>query len=483
MKRGYAMLRRTKIIATLGPATDDENTIEQLIWAGIDLVRINFSHGNLSDQQNRIDTVRSCATACGRQIGILADLQGPKIRIAKFNNGPVNLEPGARFVLDASLEVSAGTQKTVGVDYKELVQDVVPGDILLVDDGRIELEVIRIDGTRIISSVKTGGELSDNKGINRKGGGLSAGALTVKDHEDLKAAAAMRVDYIAISFVRHASDINEARRLLKEVNSTAGIIAKIERTEAVDSIDEIIRKSDGVMIARGDLGVEIGDAEVPAIQKRIIQRARSLDKPVITATQMMESMIQSPVPTRAEVSDVANAVLEGTDAVMLSGETAVGKHPEKVVIAVERVCLAAERQPSTRISTHRVDCRFKRVDEAISMSAMYAANHLDIRAIVALTESGSTPLWMSRIRTAIPIFGLSRHATSLGKMTLYRNVYPIFFDVTRYPRDEIKRQAIRILERSGMLKTGDMAIITKGDQDGVYGVTNAMKIVQVGQVV
>ncbi|MGD8262651.1 MAG: pyruvate kinase, partial [Desulfobacterales bacterium] len=333
------MLRRTKIIATLGPATDDENTIEQLIWAGIDLVRINFSHGNLSDQQNRIDTVRSCATACGRQIGILADLQGPKIRIAKFNNGPVNLEPGARFVLDASLEVSAGTQKTVGVDYKELVQDVVPGDILLVDDGRIELEVIRIDGTRIISSVKTGGELSDNKGINRKGGGLSAGALTVKDHEDLKAAAAMRVDYIAISFVRHASDINEARRLLKEVNSTAGIIAKIERTEAVDSIDEIIRKSDGVMIARGDLGVEIGDAEVPAIQKRIIQRARSLDKPVITATQMMESMIQSPVPTRAEVSDVANAVLEGTDAVMLSGETAVGKHPEKVVIAVERVCL------------------------------------------------------------------------------------------------------------------------------------------------
>ena len=476
-------MRRTKIIATLGPSTDDENAIDKLIWAGIDLVRINFSHGNLADHQNRINTVRTCAVACGRQIGILADLQGPKIRIAKFGNGPINLEPGAGFVLDTSLAVSAGTQKTVGVDYKELVQDVVPGDILLVDDGRIELEVVRIDGTRIICSVKTGGELSDNKGINRKGGGLSAGALTAKDREDLKAAAAMQVDYIAISFVRHAPDINEARRLLNDVNSTAGIIAKIERTEAVEAIDEIIRESDGVMIARGDLGVEIGDAEVPAIQKRIIQRSRALDKPVITATQMMESMIQSPVPTRAEVSDVANAVLEGTDAVMLSGETAVGKHPEKVVIAVERVCLAAERQPSTRISTHRVDCRFKRVDEAISMSAMYAANHLDIRAIVALTESGSTPLWMSRIRTAIPIFGLSRHATSLGKMTLYRNVYPIFFDVTLYARDEIKRQAIHVLEGRGMLNSGDMAIITKGDQDGVYGVTNAMKIVEVGQVV
>jgi len=476
------MLRRTKIIATLGPSTDDDTAIEKLLWAGIDLVRINFSHGNLDDHQKRINSVRTCAAASGRQIGILADLQGPKIRIAKFNNGPIYLEAGAGFVLDTSLEV-AGTQKTVGVDYKQLIQDVACGDILLLDDGRVELEVVRIDGARIICTVKTGGKLSDHKGINRKDGGLSAGALTDKDRTDLKAAAAMNVDYIAISFVRHAADILEARRLLNAVSSTAGIIAKIERADAVDAIDEIIRESDGVMIARGDLGVEIGDAEVPAIQKRIIQRSRSLDKPVITATQMMESMIQSPVPTRAEVSDVANAVLDGTDAVMLSGETAVGKHPEKVVIAVERVCLAAERQPSTRISGHRVDCRFKRVDEAISMSAMYAANHLDIRAIVALTESGSTPLWMSRIRTAIPIFGLSRHATGLGKMTLYRNVYPIFFDVTRYPRDEIKRQAIRILERSGMLNSGDMAIITKGDQDGVYGVTNAMKIVEVGQVV
>jgi len=477
------MLRRTKIIATLGPATDDESAIEKLIRAGIDLVRINFSHGALVDHQKRVNIVRKYAASLGREVGILGDLQGPKIRIARFQNGCVTLDPGQKFVLDAGPEAFEGSRESVGVDYKQLPEDVKPGDLLLLDDGRIELQVDKVEELRVICTVKMGGELSNNKGINLKGGGLSAVALTDKDLDDLKAAAAMQLDYVAVSFVRHASDIKLTRKILDELNATAGIIAKIERAEAIEVVDKIIQASDGVMIARGDLGVEIGDAEVPAIQKRIIERARSLDKPVITATQMMESMIQSPLPTRAEVSDVANAVIDGTDAVMLSGETAVGKHPEKVVIAAARVCLAAERQPSTRISRHRVDCRFKRVDEAISMSAMYAANHLDIKAIVALTESGSTPLWMSRIRTAIPIFGLSRHSQSLGKMTLYRNVYPLYFDVTSYQRDEIKRQAIDILEQRGVLNTGDMAIITKGDQDGVYGMTNAMKIVEVGQVV
>ena len=477
------MPRRTKIIATLGPATDDESAIESLIRAGIDLVRINFSHGALTDHQRRVNAVRECAASLGRAVGILGDLQGPKIRITRFQNGCIQLEPGQKFVLDAGPSEFEGSQEIAGVDYKQLPEDVNQGDFLQLDDSRVELHVDRVDDLRIVCTVKTGGELSDNKSINRKGGGLSAGALTAMDHEALKAAAAMQVDYIAVSFVGHASDIRTTRKILNEVNATAGIIAKIERSEAIEAVDDIIQASDGVMIARGDLGVEIGDAEVPAIQKQIIERARSLDKPVITATQMMESMIQSPVPTRAEVSDVANAVIDGTDAVMLSGETAVGRYPEKIITAVERVCLAAERQPSTSISKHRLDRRFKRVDEAISMSAMYAANHLDIKAIVALTESGSTPLWMSRIRTAIPIFGLSRHSESLGKMTLYRNVYPLFFDVTRYQRDEIKREAITVFERRGLLNTGDMAIITKGDQDGVYGVTNAMKIVEVGQVV
>ena len=477
------MLRRTKIIATLGPATDDKSAIESLIRAGIDMVRINFSHGTLADHHRRVTAVRKYAAALGRSVGILGDLQGPKIRISRFQNGCITLEPGRKFVLDAGRDEFEGSQAAVCVDYKQLPEDVSREDCLLLDDGRIELQVDRVDDFKIVCTVKTGGELSDNKGINRKGGGLSAAALTVKDHEDLKAAAAMQVDYIAVSFVRQASDIQTARKILKDDNPTVGIIAKIERSEAIEALEEIIQTSDGIMIARGDLGVEIGDAEVPAIQKQIIEKARSLDKPVITATQMMESMIESPIPTRAEVSDVANAVIDGTDAVMLSGETAVGRHPEKVITAVERVCLAAERQPCTRISRHRVNCRFKRVDEAISMSAMYAANHLDIKAIVALTESGSTPLWMSRIRTAIPIFGLSRHSESLSKMTLYRNVYPLFFDVTRHQRDEIKREAISVLERRGFLNTGDMAIITKGDQDGVYGVTNAMKIVEVGQVV
>jgi pyruvate kinase len=477
------MLRRTKIIATLGPATEGDSAIGKLLQADIDLVRINFSHGRLSDHQNRVEAIRTHAGNIQGQIGILADLQGPKIRIARFEKDHVTLEAGAAFVLDASLSASAGTDEAVGVDYKDLAKDVKPGDILLLDDGRIELEVSGIEGPRIICTVIVGGELSNNKGINLRGGGLSAGALTDKDREDLKAAAAMQVDYIAISFVRNAADINEARRLIDEIGCTAGIVAKIERAEAVEAIDEIIRASDGVMIARGDLGVEIGDAEVPAIQKHIIGRARSLDKPVITATQMMESMIHSQVPTRAEVSDVANAVIDGTDAIMLSGETAVGKYPDKVITAAQRICLAAERQPSTTVSGHRVECRFERVDEAISMSAMYAANHLNIKAIVALTESGSTPLWMSRIRTAIPIFALSRNPAALGKMTLYRNVYPLFFDVTRHGRDKIKRKAIGELESCGWLNAGDMAIIIKGDREGVYGGTNSMKIVEVGQVV
>lgn len=476
------MLIRTKIIATLGPATDDKAEIEKLIQAGTDLVRINFSHGLLADHERRISIIRECAKAIGRWVGILADLQGPKIRIAKFREGRIDLISGSTFTLDVSLPPSEGTDQAVGVDYKQLSLDVKQGDILLLDDGRIELSVDRVDGPRIVCTVRIGGELSDNKGINLKGGGLSAGALTDKDREDLKVAAGLGVDYIAVSFVRNAADIRQTRELLRETGSNAGVIAKIERAEAVEAIDDIILQSDGIMIARGDLAVEIGDAEVPAIQKQFILRSRTLDKPVITATQMMESMIQSPVPTRAEVSDVANAVLDGTDAVMLSGETAVGNHPSKVVLAVKRVCLAAERHPSTRISRHRVDCHFKRVDEAVSMSAMYAANHLDIKAIVALTESGSTPLWMSRIRTAIPIFGLSRNAGALGKMTLYRNVYPVKFDVTQYSRDEIKHRAIGLLENHKLVQNGDMAIITKGDQDGQLGMTNSLKIVEVGNI-
>lgn len=476
------MFRRTKILATLGPATDDSSVLEKLISVGVDLVRVNFSHGVSSDHETRITSVRNCATTLGRKIGILADLQGPKIRIGGFTNGSVQLENGQTFILDNALESHAGTQSKVNIDYAQLTKDVFPDDILLLDDGRIELMVKQVTLSQVICMVLTGGELSDGKGLNRLGGGLSAGALTDKDCRDIKIAAHLGVDYIAVSFVRNAGDIQEARRILETTGSNAGVIAKIERSEAVADVDNIIRAADGVMVARGDLGVEMGDAEVPAIQKHIIQQAIWLDKPVITATQMMESMIQSPVPTRAEVSDVANAVLDGTDAVMLSGETAVGLHPYKVVDAMVRAILATEKQPITQQSGHRLERRFGRVDEAISMSTMYAANHLDIKAIIALTESGSTPLWMSRIRTAIPIFGLSRHRSTIGKMSLYRNVYPLYFDVAAYSREVIKREAVELLQREGFLENNDMAIITKGDLDGVNGVTNAMKIVQVGQV-
>lgn len=474
------MQRRTKIIATLGPASDAPEVLEQMVHAGVDLVRINFSHGTVDSHEHRIQRVRCCAEKAGRKVGILADLQGPKVRIGRFQQGPVSLQPGKRFVIDPDLPPSSGNAEQVGSDYPALSRDVRVSDTLLLDDGRIVLLVEEINGTRIITSVQVGGVLSDNKGINLKGGGLSVGALTEKDHQDLVHAARLGVDYIAVSFVRDAEDLADAYTRLRSAGGTAGVIAKIERTEAVNRIEEIIAACDGVMVARGDLAVEIGDAEVPAIQKRIIQLARSMNKPVITATQMMESMISSPVPSRAEVSDVANAVLDGTDAVMLSAETAVGAHPPKVIETVARVCLAVEKQPATRTSGHRIENHFERLDEVIAMSAMYAANHMRIKAVAAISASGTTPLWMSRIRTGIPIYGLSRHSDALGRMTLFRNVYPVRFDMSRlHPDHQIVPRVIAELRARDLVQTTDRVLITKGDHAGVHGGTNSMKVVQV----
>ncbi len=475
-------IRRTKIIATLGPASRERSVVCALIEAGVDLVRINFSHGNNKEHAEAIHLVRDCAKACGREIGILADLQGPKIRIARFKESPVILKPEQQFILDADLDDNAGDEHHVGIDYKDLPSDVKTNDILLLDDGRLEFKVEKIIKQKIVCRVIVGGELSNNKGINRQGGGLSAKALTAKDKRDLKIAAELGVDYIAVSFPRDAEDIEHARKLLKQVKSTASIIAKIERVEAVKNIDAIIKASDAVMVARGDLGVEMGYAALPAIQKFIIRRARALDKAVITATQMMESMIHNLLPTRAEVSDVANAVLDGTDAVMLSAETATGEHPIRVIEVMANICINAEQNPVAQRSKHRMERIFTRVDEAIAMATMYTANHLDIKAIVALTESGSTPLWMSRIRSSIPIYGLSRHLTTQRKMTLYRGVYPIQFDVTKLHRHEIKKRAVAELEKRKIVKKGDFVIITKGDAIGVHGHSNSMKIVTVGEV-
>ncbi|ACJ19399.1 pyruvate kinase [Coxiella burnetii] len=482
-KNNNHMLRRTKIIATLGPATDDLSILEEIIHEGVDIIRLNFSHGTHEKHKQRIEMVRKAAKKQERVIGILADLQGPKIRISSFKTGKINLKKGELFILDAGLPPEEGTEKSVGIDYKNLPKDVKAEDILLLDDGRLTLKVQNVKGEQIICRVVEGGALSDHKGINRLGGGLSAEAMTEKDINDLKFAVDFDVDYVAISFPHDAQDILKAKHLVQGYKGKAGIIAKIERTEAVKNIDAIIEASDGVMVARGDLAVEIGDAQVPLVQKDIIHRARSMDKPVIIATQMMESMIHATVPTRAEVSDVANAVLDNTDAVMLSAETAVGDYPVLAVAAMARTCVVSESQPRSHISRHRVECRFKRIDEAIAMATMYAANHLDIKAIITLTESGITPLWMSRIRTAIPIYGLSRFDKSLGRMTLYRGVYPIKFDPTQYTRDEINVKAVETLQSQDLLKNGDLVVLTKGDYMGVGGGSNAMKIMVVGKVV
>ncbi|WP_267257151.1 pyruvate kinase [Coxiella endosymbiont of Ornithodoros maritimus] len=482
-KNNNHMLRRTKIIATLGPATDDFSILDRIIHEGVDIIRLNFSHGTHEKHKQRIEMVRKAAKKQERVIGILADLQGPKIRISSFKIGKINLKKGELFILDARLPPEEGTEKSVGIDYKNLPKDVKTEDILLLDDGRLTLRVQSVKGDQIICRVVEGGVLSGHKGINRLGGGLSAEAMTEKDINDLKFAVDFDVDYVAISFPRDAQDILKAKHLVQGYKGKVGIIAKIERTEAVKNIDAIIEASDGVMVARGDLAVEIGDAQVPLVQKDIIHRARSMDKPVIIATQMMESMIHATVPTRAEVSDVANAVLDNSDAVMLSAETAVGDYPVLAVAAMARTCVVSEAQPRSHISRHRVECRFKRIDEAISMATMYAANHLNIKAIITLTESGITPLWMSRIRTAIPIYGLSRFDKSLGRMTLYRGVYPIKFDPTQYTRDEINVKAVETLQSQDLLKDGDLVVLTKGNYMGVGGGSNAMKIMVVGKVV
>lgn len=474
-------LRRTKIVVTLGPALDERSILKKVIEAGADVFRANFSHGTLSLHEKRITMVRELASELGKTVAILVDLQGPKIRIGRFKNAKVQLHEGQTFIFDTELADDTGTEECVSLDYKNLPADVQSGDTLLLDDGRLVMHVKSIEGHRIICKVEVGGTLSNNKGINRLGGGLSAEALTEKDRTDLIQAVRLHADFLAISFPRNAADVHEARSLLKAAGGDAGIIAKIERAEAVTHIEEIIKAADGIMVARGDLGVELGDAELPGLQKQMIHLARTLNKPVITATQMLDSMTHNPIPTRAEVSDVANAVLDGTDAVMLSQETAVGKYPDKAVAAMNRICLSAEKHPSNKRLYHHLDTHFRYVDEAIAMATMYTANHLDIKAIIALTESGTTPLWMSRVQSSIPIYALSRHAMTQRRMALYRDVYPVPFDATHFDRKVINQAAIDELQKRGIVQKGDWVIITKGDLIGIHGRTNSMKIVTVGE--
>jgi pyruvate kinase len=474
------LLRRTKILATLGPSTDKPGVLEDLFEAGIDVVRLNFSHGSAQDHIDRANRVRELSKKTGRRVGILADLQGPKIRIERFKDNKVWLEEGQAFALDINLGKLDGDNTQVGISYEPLAREVKPGTRLLLDDGRVVLDVVNVENnTRVNTTVVVGGDLSNNKGINLLGGGLSAAALTEKDKEDIKTIAVIQADYVAISFPRTADDMHEARALLKAAGSYAGLVAKVERAEAMEVIDEIILASDAIMVARGDLGVEIGDANLPAAQKLLIQRSRELNRAVITATQMMESMIENPIPTRAEVFDVANAIVDGTDAIMLSAETASGKHPIKTVQAMVRICLETEKQPSVTKSMHRMTDKFSRIDEAIAMSAMYMANHTEIAGIASLTESGSTPLWMSRISSDIPIFAFSSCERTLGQVTLYKGVFPIPFSKEKMESASVTESLIKALKARGVVNPGDALIRTKGDLTGTSGGTNSLKVINV----
>jgi pyruvate kinase len=447
---------------------------------------LNFSHGSPEDHKRRAETVRELAAKHNRFVAVLGDLQGPKIRVARFKDSKIMLKVGDKFVLDAALGRDVGTQEQVGIDYKELPNDCVPGDVLLLDDGRVVLTVDKFEGARIYTTTKVGGPLSNNKGINRQGGGLTAPALTEKDIADIKTAAEIDVDYLAVSFPRSAEDMNFARKLMEAAGGRAGLVSKIERAEAVaddEVLDDIIRASDAVMVARGDLGVEIGDAALIGVQKRIIARSRALNKVVITATQMMESMINSPLPTRAEVFDVANAVLDGTDAVMLSAETAAGSYPVETVEAMVRIILGAEKHPTASFDTYRMDQAFNSIDESIALAAMFTANHLaGVKAIISLTESGSTPRLMSRVGSQLPIFAFSRHVSTQRKVSLYRGVHPVAFDTAAIPCAQDFARALNNLKEKGVLVDGDLVILSSGDTN-ILGGTNSMKILRVGDVI
>lgn len=473
--------RATKIVATLGPASSDPATLEAMIRAGVNVVRLNFSHGKAEDHVERARLVREAAVRAGVEVAIMADLQGPKIRVGKFADGKVQLAAGKPFVLDAA-RAEPGDMNGVGLDYKDLPHDVRAGDTLLLNDGLIVLEVVRVIGSQVHTKVKVGGELSNNKGINKQGGGLTAPALTGKDMEDIKTAMHLRADYLAVSFPKSATDMEMARQLANvagaEWGHKPGLIAKIERAEAIPRLSEILAASDGIMVARGDLAVEVGNAAVPALQKKMIQMARAADKLVITATQMMESMITNPVPTRAEVSDVANAVLDGTDAVMLSAETAAGKYPLETVREMAAICQAAEEHDPVELDTDFNGAMFHRIDQSIAMGALFSAFHLGAKAIVALTDSGSTALWMSRHRVRIPIYALTPKVSTQRKMALYRNVRPLLMDTSAH-RDEALTQAEAHLRKHGIVAAGDVYAITCGEPMGAPGGTNMLKICRV----
>lgn len=480
------MPRRTKILATLGPGSSHDEGIRELIVAGVNVFRLNFSHGSAEEHTQRAQTIRSISQALKTPVGILCDMQGPKIRIGSFTNDKkVDLVEGGSFTLDSEMDLEMGDENAVFI-AAELLEDIEQNDTLLLDDGRLTLQVTAKTAHAVDCVVIQGGILSSKKGVNKFGGGLSAKALTEKDKADIKTAAALNTDYLAISFVQSSEDVEETRQLLTAAGSSAHIIAKVERAEAItpEFLPGIIESADGVMVARGDLGVEIGDANLVAVQKQLIEAASAANKVVITATQMMESMISAPTPTRAEVFDVANAVLDGTDAVMLSAETAVGKYPVETVKAMARVIEGAEKHPLAQRSKHRLDETFQRIDESLALSAMYVANHLQgVKAVICMTETGFTPLLMSRITSSLPIYAMAEKLGTCEITALYKGVVPVPFDTSQLDPSEVNHLAVEKLREYGAVTHGDLVLITKGDFVNVHGGTNTLKIVRVGDVI
>lgn len=472
--------RHTRIVATLGPATDPPGVLEAILRAGVDVVRLNFSHGDPAAQVARGEAVREMAARIGREVGILADLPGPKIRVETFADGKVALKAGQRFDLVASLDAPPGDAGQVGVSYLELPGDVAPGDVLLLDDGIVQLQVAAVEGERIVTTVLNDCVLSNRKGLNKQGGGLSLGAITERDRELIAIAAGMQVDFIAVSFCRSADDMHEARRVARAHGSRAALVAKIERTEAIANLAEIVDASDVVMVARGDLGVEIGDAELPGLQKKIIREAVAREKVVITATQMLQSMVDSPMPTRAEVLDVANAVIDGTDAVMLSQESAAGNWPVRAVETMARICLGAERQFAVDTDFEKARRGLERADQAIAMATMFLSEHIGVRAVVAMTESGGTARYLSRFRSSVPIYGFSHHESARRRMALMRDVFPMNYDSRGQTPREAARGSIRLLVEAGLLSPGDRVIFTSGEHMETKGATNTLRLLEIG---
>ena len=473
------MQRSTKIVATLGPASSSREVLTRIIAAGVDVVRLNFSHGTAQDHADRATLVREVSRQLGRTVGLMVDLQGPKIRVGKFQDNSITLAKGDPFILDAQCQL--GNQERVGLDYPDLTADVRAGDVLLLDDGRIVLDVVEVRAPEILTSVRHGGVLSNNKGINRQGGGLTAPALTAKDMQDIKTAVELKADFLAVSFPKSAADMIMARELMQAAGGHALLVAKIERAEAITALEEILDATDAIMVARGDLAVEVGDAAVPALQKRMIRRAREKNRLAITATQMMESMITSPVPTRAEVSDVANAVLDGTDAVMLSAETASGKYPVETVESMARVCLEAEKSTELTMDRDFLNRVFTRVDQSVAMAALFTAYHLKVKAIAALTQSGSTALWVSRLNSGVPVYALTPEISTRYKLSLFRSVHPLMLQYSGDNRETLLRFAEDKLVQAGLVNPGDLIVITFGEPIGSPGGTNTMKIVRVGE--